>query len=112
LIQLFARASNVDLPEPMDGLPEFDSSNMAAAEFKRFSMVRAGYFPVHLNCGYADYTYRHRDEFSRDGLIDMIGEVGFKKSRSKGKKDFHVFLDYIRQVLDWYLTDRKVDDRC
>ena len=103
---------NVDLPEPLAGSPEFDSSNMAAAEHKRFSMVRAGYFPVSLNCGYADYEYKHHHDFSRDEMIDMFCDVGSKKSRSKSKRDFIVFLDYIQQVLDWYLKKRKVDGQC
>ena len=103
---------NVDLPEPLPGSPEFDSSNMAAAEYKRFSMVRAGFFPVTLNCGYADYAYKHHEDFSRDEMIDMFCDVSSKKSRGKGKRDFIVFFDYIQQVLDWYLMKRKVDDQC
>lgn len=96
-----------NLPEPLDGSPEFDSSNMATAQFMRFSMVRAGFFPVTLNCGYADYKYKHLDDFSRDELIDLFGDVGLKKVRSKGKKDFVVFLEYIQKVLDWYLMQSR-----
>jgi hypothetical protein len=93
---------NDDLPEQIEGSPEFDSSNMGAAEFKRFSMVRAGFFPVHLNCGYADYRYKHWDDYSEDDLADMFSDVGIKGSRNKGKKNFVAFLNYIQDVLLWY----------
>lgn len=100
--EILTKGLNDDLPEPLEGSPEFDSSNMAAAEYKRFSMVRAGNFPVNLNCGYADYRYKHRDEFSEDELAEMFSEVGLKMYRSKGKRDFLVFLGYIQDVLLWY----------
>ena len=60
----------VNLPEPLEGSPEFDSSNMCAADFRRFSFVRAGFFPVHLNCGYAAYEYKHRDDYSEEVMSD------------------------------------------
>ena len=109
ICQGLQKSINVDLPEPLEGAPGFDSSNMSATQIKIFSMVRAGYFPVHLNCGYADYKYKHRDEFSADELIDIYCDVSLKKNRSNGKRDFQVFLDYIRHVINWYLMKRKVD---
>lgn len=105
---------NVDLPEPLEGSPEFDSSNICATEFKRFSWVRAGYFPMHLNCGYSDYTYKHRDDYSEEALLDMSSSIRSKIRQSKGKKDFLVFLDYFQDVLYWYRKniERKNDNHC
>ncbi len=101
---------NVDLPEPMDGAPEFDSSNMVAPEFKRFSMVQAGFFPVRFDCGYAAYTYKHRDDFSDEDLLELYSDISTKIRRSKGRKDFLVFLNYIQCVFWWYHANVKRKD--
>lgn len=101
--EIFQEGLNHDLPEPLEGSPEFDSSNMCAAEYKRFSQIRAGYFPVSLSCGYADYKYEHWDAYSHEVLVDYLFNVGCMIRRNKGKKNFLVFLNYIRTVLGWHL---------
>ena len=112
--EIYQEGLNHDLPEPLEGSPEFDSSNMCAAEFKRFSQVRAGFFPVNLDCGYADYRYKHRDDYSEDDLAEKFSDVGSKIWRSKGKKDFLIFLNYMQCVFLWYRNNvkRKGDDHC
>ncbi len=101
---------NVDIPKPLESSPEFDSSNMSAAQFKMFSMVRAGFFPVHLNCGYADYKYKHLDDYSDDELADLFCDVSSKIYKSKGKKGFLFFLNYLREVQMWYRKNVKRKD--
>lgn len=112
--EILQEGFNDDLPEPLEGSPEFDSSNMGAAEYRRFSMVRAGYFPVHLNCGYSDYAYKHRDDYSEEALSDMYSSIYNIIRRSKGKKDFLIFLKYFHDVLYWYRKniERKTDNHC
>ena len=102
--EIYQEGLNHDLPEPLEGSPEFDSSNMCAAEYKRFSQVRAGYLPMNLKCGYADYTYKHWDAYSHEVLVDHLFNVGYMIRRNKGKKKFLVFLSYIRSVLEWHLN--------
>lgn len=104
---IFQEGLNIDLPEPLEGSPEFDSSKMCAAEYKRFSLVRAGYSPVNLNCGYADYRYKQWDAYSHEDLVELFFNVGSKIRRTKGKKDYLVFLNYIRSVLGWHLDCKK-----
>ena len=105
---------NVDLPEPLEGAPGFDSSNMSATQIKIFSMVRAGYFPVHLNCGYSDYRYRHLDAFLDDSMFDDFWEtrslISRKISQSKGKESFLIFLNYMLSVLSWYCRNKNRKD--
>ena len=112
--EIFQEGLNVDIPEPLEGSPEFDSSNMSAAQFKMFSMVRAGYFPVHLHRGYAYYTYKHRDDYSDDALLEMYSNISSKIRKSKSKKNFLVFLKYFDCVFWWYRKNvkRRDDNHC
>lgn len=87
---------NVDIPEPLDGAPLFDSKNMAASQFKRFSMVRAGYVPATLDCGYEDYSYLKLKDMSDNELIKYLKYVELKILHSKGKREHLKFLNYIR----------------
>jgi len=100
--EIFQDGLNVDLPEPLEGSPEFDSSNMGAAEYRRYSLVRAGFFPIDLNCGYADYKYKHIDDCMEENLMDMFVDIGTKSRRSKGKRDYAAFLKYMQDVLLWH----------
>jgi hypothetical protein len=63
---------NTDIPIPMQGAPEFDSKNMSAPEFRRYSLLRAGYVPAGgnglfgpLDCRYSDYKYKHLNTLSK-----------------------------------------------
>ena len=100
---------NSDLPEPMDGAPDFDSSNMAAAEYKRYSMVRAGYVPAagkSLYCGYSEYEYKHLSELSEIEFDSHWESAISKIKHSKGKKDYIKFLEYLCRIYSWFYLNK------
>jgi hypothetical protein len=102
---------NTDIPIPMLGAPDFDSKNMSAPEFKRYSLVRAGFVPAKVNgligpldCPYSDYEYEHLStlpEFKFDYIKRL---VKIKITESKGKRDYLKFLKYLDEVFGWYFT--------
>lgn len=96
---------NSDLPEPMEGAPDFDSKNMSAPEFKRYSLLRAGYVPAGtrwLNCGYSEYEYQHLRTLSKLQFDLFWRAAGFKLKESKGKRDYVAFLRYLCDIYSWY----------
>jgi hypothetical protein len=97
---------NVDLPEPMEGAPDFDSSNMIAPEYKRYSRLKAGYVPKRLYCSYAEYEYKHLSELSQSEFDDKWKSVGVKIEHSKGQRDHVKFLEYLYEIYRWYFNNR------
>ena len=96
---------NSDLPEPMAGAPAFDYSNMGAAEYKRYSMVRAGYVPAGgkgLNCSYDKYEYKHLSELSEIEFESHWNSAVSKIKQSKGKKGYVKFLEYLCDIYYWF----------
>lgn len=100
---------NTDIPEPMDGAPEFDSKNMSAPEFRRYSLLRAGYVPAgdnglfgSLDCPYSDYIYKHLSTLSKPEFDKLWQSVGSKIKQSKGKRDYLKFLKYLGEIYSWY----------
>ena len=96
---------NSDLPEPMVGAPDFDSSNMSASGFKMYSMVRAGYVPAGgrgLNCRYSEYEYKHLSELSEIEFDSLWSSAGYKLTQSKGKRDHAKFLKYLCDICSWF----------
>jgi hypothetical protein len=92
---------NSDLPEPMAGAPDFDSSNMAAPEYKRYSMVRAGYVPAGgkgLYCGYSEYEYKHLSELSEIEFESLWSSAAYELTQSKGKRNHAKFLQYLYEI--------------
>ena len=100
---------NSDLPEPMVGAPDFDSSNMGAAEYKKYSMVRAGYVPAGgkgLNCGYSEYEYKHVSELSESEFESHWNSALSKSKHTKGKKDYIKFLEYLCRIYSWFYLNK------
>ena len=100
---------NSDLPEPMEGAPDFDSSNMAAAEYKRYSMVKAGYVPAagkSLYCGYSEYEYKHLSELSEFEFSSLWRSAEYKLTQSKGKRDYAKFLKYLCDICSWFSFEK------
>jgi len=93
---------NSDLPEPMDGAPDFDSSNMGAPEFKRYSLLKAGYVPKSLYCGYSEYKYKHLSELSKLQFDTFWDSASSMITHSKGKRDYVKFLQYLCDIYKWY----------
>jgi hypothetical protein len=100
---------NQDIPEPMDGAPEFDSANMSAPEYKRYSLLRAGYVPAggnglfgSLDCPYSDYIYKHLSTLSKSKFDYLRQSVESKIKQSKGKRDYLKFLKYLGEIYSWY----------
>jgi hypothetical protein len=96
---------NPDIPKPMDGAPDFDSDNMSAPEFRRYSLLRAGYVPAGskgLNCGYSDYEYKHLSTLSKPEFDDLWRSVGIRVKQSKGKRDYLKFLKYVGDIYSWF----------
>ena len=94
-----------DIPKPMDGAPDFDSENMSASEFRRYSLLRAGYVPAGskgLNCGYSDYEYKHLSTLSKPEFDGLWQSVGIRVKQSKGKRDYLKFLKYVGDIYSWY----------
>ena len=92
---------NYDLPEPMGGAPDFDSSNMSASGFKMYSMVRAGYVPAGgkgLNCSYIEYEYKHLGELSEIEFESLWSSAAYELTQSKGKRDHANFLQYLYEI--------------
>ncbi len=93
---------NADIPEPMEGAPDFDSSNMNAPEFRRYSLLRAGYVPKNLNCGYSRYEYIYLGDLSYDE-IDSLWDSAISKIKLNWKKrDYGQFLKYLCEMYTWY----------
>ena len=100
---------NSDLPEPMEGTPDFDSSNMGAAEYKRYSMVRAGYVPAGgkgLYCGYSEYEYKHLSELSEIEFDSHWESAVSRIKHTKGKKDYIKFLEYLCRIYSWFYLNK------
>ena len=96
---------NSDLPEPMDGAPDFDPNNMSAPEFRRYSMLRGGYVPAGgkgLYCGYSEYEYKHLSELSQLEFDFYRSSVWSKIDESKGKRGYVKFLNYLCDIYSWY----------
>ena len=103
--EVLSSGLNSDLPEPMVGAPDFDSSNMGAAEYKRYSMVRAGYVPAGgkgLNCSYDKYEYKHLSELSEIEFDSHWNSAISKIKQSKGKKGYVKFLEYLCDIYYWF----------
>lgn len=100
---------NVDLPEPLDGAPVFDSKNMGVTEVRRFYMLQAGHVPVSLDCGYADYKYKDIRDMSDDELFRYLICVNKKIKSTKDKRNFLNFLNHIQLTIKTYCinTDRE-----
>lgn len=97
---------NSDLPEPMEGAPDFDSNNMSAPEVRRYSFLRAGYVPKNLNCGYSGYEYLHLRTLSKPRIDLFWRSAGFKLKESKGKSDYVTFLRYLYDIYSWYYRNK------
>jgi hypothetical protein len=100
---------NSDLPEPMAGAPDFDSSNMSAPEFRRYSLLRAGYVPAggkRLDCGYSEYEYKHLSDLSERKFESFWKEAGAMIKQSKGKRDHVKFLQYLHDIYRWFFTKK------
>jgi len=100
---------NLDIPEPMRGTPDFDSSNMAAAEYKRYSMVRAGYVPAGgrgLNCSYDEYEYKHLSELSEGEFESHWDSAILKLKQDWKKKDYAKFLKYLCDIYGWFYSNK------
>ena len=100
---------NSDLPEPMEGAPDFDSSNIGASGFKMYSMVRAGYVPAGgkgLNCSYDKYEYKHLSELL-ESEFELHWEYAISKIKhTKGKKDYIKFLEYLCKIYSWFYFNK------
>ena len=100
---------NSDLPEPMDGAPDFDSSNMIAPEYKRYSMLRAGFVPAGdkgLDCSYSEYEYKHLSDLSESQFESQWKSAVSKIKQSKGKRDLVKFLEYLCSIYSWFFTKK------
>jgi hypothetical protein len=98
---------NSDLPEPMDGAPDFDSSNMSAPEVRRYSLLKAGYVPAGrkgLNCGYSGYEYKHLSDLSQLEFDFFRSSVWSNIDESKGKKGYVKFLRYLVKIYSWFYS--------
>ena len=93
----------------MAGAPDFDSSNMAAPEYKRYSMVRAGYVPAGgrgLYCGYSEYQYKHLSELSENEFKSHWDSAVSKIKHTKDKKDYIKFLGYLCKIYSWFYFNK------
>lgn len=103
---------NTDIPKPMEGAPDFDSDNMSASEFKRYSMVSAGYVPAggngvigSLDCGYSAYKYKQLTTLSRVE-IDSLWHAAIEKLKQNWKKrSYAKFLSYLCDIYYWYYAN-------
>lgn len=124
LDEVLINGLNTEIPEPMDGAPDFDSDNMSAPEFRRYSLLRAGYVPAGgnglfepLDCPYSRYEYKHLSTLSRSKIDYLWRSVESKIKQSKGKRDYLKFLNYLRFIYSWFyhefiipsLTDEEFD---
>jgi len=96
---------NPDLPEPMEDAPDFDSNNMCAPEFRRYSFLKAGYVPKSLYCSYSKYAYCHLSDLTYDKIFDLMSSASLKIGQSKGKRDYLKFLTYLCEIYKWYLYE-------
>ena len=107
ITEALSNGLNSDLPEPMDEAPDFDSSNMGASEFKRYSLLKAGYVPAGrkgLDCGYSDYEYKHLSGLSKLEFDFFRSSVWSKIDESKGKKGYVKFLRYLVKIYSWFYS--------
>lgn len=103
--EILLNGLNAEIPIPMDGAPDFDSDNMSAPEFRRYSLLRAGYVPAGirgLDCSYSDYEYKHLSTFSKFE-IDSLWELTISKLQQNWKKrDYSKFLRYLCDIYGWF----------
>ncbi|WDP91090.1 MAG: hypothetical protein HUN04_15860 [Desulfobacter sp.] len=102
---ILSKGLNTDIPEPMEGAPDFDSSNMAAPAFRRYSLLKAGYVPAGykgLNCGYSGYDYRHLSTLSESEVNFLWRAAEGKLKQSDGKRDYTNFLKYLCEIYSWF----------
>ncbi len=99
----------------MAGAPDFDSSNMAAPEYKRYSMVRAGYVSAGgkaIYCSYSEYEYKHLSELSESEFDSQWNSAVSKKKQCKDKRDYVKFLGYLCKIYSWYYFNKVSPSAC
>lgn len=107
--EALSQGLNSDLPEPMKGAPDFDSGNMDAPEFRRYSLLMAGYVPAGkngLNCSYSDYEYRQLSDMTEHEIESLWNMAAAKIKQSRGKRDYVKFLNYLCDIYYWYFTKK------
>ena len=105
-VETLQKGLNDDIPEPMKGAPEFDSSNMTAPEYRRYSLARGGYVPKWLHYGYAEYEYIHLSELSERDFESRRKSAVSDIKYHKGKRDHVKFLQYLCSIYTWFFTKK------